>query len=260
MLRHAEHVMGTVFSFAVRDPGPDTAAAVRRIVERLHRIDAVFSPYRPDSDISRLDRGETTLEACDPEVAQVLDRCREIAAETGGRFTERPHGRLDPSGWVKGWAVEEASRALRTAGSRDHSVSGGGDVQTAGGPWRIGIADPLRPGALAAVVTGRDLAVATSGPAERGDHIVDPVRGRPATGLASLTLVGRTLARTDALATAAFAMGPERAIEWVAAHPDVAGLAVHPDGRRERTPGFARHLAPADAGTWQLPAPLRTAG
>ncbi|MFD0277520.1 FAD:protein FMN transferase [Kitasatospora sp. NPDC127111] len=230
--------MGTVFSFAVRDPGPGTEAALRRITARLHEMDAVFSPYRADSDISRLARGELALDHCHPDVPEALARCREVAAETDGWFTHWLGGRLDPSGWVKGWAVEEASRLLRAAGSADHVVSGGGDVQTAGGPWRVGIADPLRPGVLAATVTGHDLAVATSGTAERGPHILDPHTGRPATGLASLTLVGRHLARTDAWATAAFAMGPHRALAWAGRHPAVEALAITSAGTHHRTPGF----------------------
>nr|WP_095875399.1 FAD:protein FMN transferase [Streptomyces sp. TLI_235] len=245
--------MGTVFSIAVRDPGPDIPAVLDRIAARLHRIDAVFSTYRRDSDISRLDRGELALTDCDPEVPAVLAACREVAAETGGHFTERPGGRLDPSGWVKGWAVEEAARMLRAAGSRQHRVSGGGDVQTAGGPWRIGVAHPLRPGRLAAVLGGHDLAVATSGTAERGAHIVDPHTGRPATGLASLTLVGAPgtgIARTDAWATAAFAMGPARALAWAARRPGVEALAVLPDGTKRWTDGLPRHLPPAGPADW----------
>ncbi|ROR38470.1 thiamine biosynthesis lipoprotein [Kitasatospora cineracea] len=236
-VRHVEHVMGTVFSFAVRDPGPATGAAIGRIVERLHRIDAVFSTYRPDSAVSRLGRGEITPEQAGPEVRWVLERCAELTAETGGYFTARPGGRLDPSGYVKGWAVEEASRALRAAGSDRHCVSGGGDVQTAGGPWRVGIADPHRAGAVARVVTGHDLAVATSGTAERGPHVLDPHTGLPAGSFASLTLVGPHLARVDALATAAFAMGAPRGLDWLAAR-GVRALAIHPDGRQETTAGW----------------------
>jgi thiamine biosynthesis lipoprotein ApbE len=73
--------------------------------------------------------------------------------------------------------------------------------------WRIGIADPLHPGRLALVVAGRDFAVATSGIAERGAHIIDPHTGRPAAGLASITVVGARLAEADAYATAAFRHG-----------------------------------------------------
>ncbi|MFJ1932367.1 MULTISPECIES: FAD:protein FMN transferase [unclassified Kitasatospora] len=255
--------MGTVFSIAVRDPGPDTPAALRRIADRLHRIDAVFSPYRPDSDISRLDRGELALADCDPQVRAVLAACREVAAQTDGFFTERPGGRLDPSGWVKGWAVEEAAGLLRAAGARQYCVSGGGDVQTAGGPWRIGVAHPLRPDALAAVLGGDDLAVATSGTAERGAHILDPHTGRPALGLASLTLVGAPgtgIARTDAWATGAFAMGPDRALVWAARQPGVEALAVLPDGTKRWTPGLPRHLPPTGPADWRPAAPAARAG
>ncbi|WP_051654042.1 FAD:protein FMN transferase [Kitasatospora cheerisanensis] len=227
--------MGTVFSFTVRDPGPRTAATLERIVTRLHRIDELFSTYRPESEISRLGRGELPLTACDPDVGWVLDRCAELTAETDGYFTATPGGRLDPSGYVKGWAVEEASRALRDSGSGHHCVSGGGDVQTAGGPWRIGIADPHRPGAVARVVTGHDLAVATSGTAERGPHILDPHTGRPATTLASLTLLGPHLTRLDALTTAAFAMPTP--LPWLTTH-NIPALAIHPDGHHEHTPTF----------------------
>ncbi|GGV35439.1 FAD:protein FMN transferase [Kitasatospora herbaricolor] len=258
VFRHAEHVMGTVFSFTVHDPTAETGPALRRIVRRLHRIDEVFSTYRPTSDISRLGRGELTLAQCDPDVAEVLERCRETAAETDGWFTDHPGGRLDPSGWVKGWAVEEASRDLRAAGSTRHSVGGGGDIQTCGGPWRIGVADPLRPGGLAAVLTGHDLAVATSGVTERGAHIIDPHTGRPAEGMLSLTLVGRHLARTDAWATAAFAMGPARALDRVERSRGTEALAVLADGTRRGTSGLPRYLAPslpsaAGPARWRLP-------
>lgn len=242
-LRHAEHVMGTVFSFTVRDPGPATADALRRITARLHEVDALFSPYRPESPLSRLGRGELALADCDPQIAEALRQCARVAQETDGYFTDHPFGHLDPSGWVKGWAVEEASLALSAAGATTHCVSGGGDVQTAGGPWRIGVADPLLPGALATVLTGHDLAVATSGTAERGAHIHDPRTGRPATALASLTLVGRRIADTDAYATAAFAMGPDRALAWAAARPGLEALAILPDGRRLTTAGLARWTA-----------------
>src|SRR6185312_5631473 len=96
---------------------------------------------------------------------------------------------------VKGWAIERASDLLRDAGSTDHAVNGGGDMQLVGEalpgrPWRVGIADPLRPGSLVAVVEATDRAVATSGTAERGAHVVDPFTGRPAADLAAITLVG----------------------------------------------------------------------
>ncbi|GAA0977477.1 FAD:protein FMN transferase [Acrocarpospora macrocephala] len=241
MIRHVEHVMGTVFSFDVRH-GEQAWPAVKAAVALLHRVDEVFSPYRPDSAISRLGRGETTPARCPAEVMDVLALCARAEQATGGYFSVVPDRRLDPSGLVKGWAIERASMLLRERGAPRHCVNGGGDVRLGsapepGRPWRVGIAHPLRPGDLLTVVEGCDLAVATSGVAERGPHIIDPHTGRPALELASLTLVGEDLTMVDAYATAAFAMG-DNARDWVRATPGVEALAVTASGRTWRTSGF----------------------
>ncbi|MFE9008079.1 FAD:protein FMN transferase [Streptomyces sp. NPDC007875] len=251
--RHAEHVMGTVVSFDIRDPAtPAIHRAVDTAVAWLHQVDEVFSPYRPDSVISRLDRGELTPDRCGPEVAEVLGLCEEAAHATGGWFSPTPDGRLDPSGMVKGWAVERASRILHAAGAHNTCVNGGGDIQLRGEaapgiPWRIGIAHPTRVGELAAVVTGHDLAVATSGTAERGAHVLDPHTGRPATGLLSLTLTGRHLTRADAYATAAFAMGAG-AHDWVEALDGHEALGITTAGEIWRTLDFPGAAPAAGAG------------
>jgi FAD:protein FMN transferase len=238
--------MGTVVSFDV----PHWAGQVLgRAVEWLHWVDATFSPYRDDSDVSRFGRGSLTLAECAPEMAEVLAACADVAARSGGYFTTRPGGRFDPSGYVKGWAIERAAAVLSAAGSAEHSVNGGGDVQCVGDhgpgrPWRVGIADPLRPGSLALVVSGRDFAVATSGIAERGAHIINPHTGQPATDLASITVVGSKLAATDAYATAAFAMGPA-ALDWVESLDGYEAFAITPGGEVWQTSGFPAYLDPA---------------
>jgi thiamine biosynthesis lipoprotein len=243
-LRHAEQVMGTVVSFDV----PACAGeALGRAVHWLHWVDATFSPYREDSDVSRLGAGEVSLAHCAPELTEVLEACAAISALSGGYFTTAPGGRFDPSGYVKGWAIERAAAMFTAAGSAGHCVNGGGDVQCAGDrgsdqPWRIGIADPLRAGALALVVAGRNFAVATSGVAERGPHIVNPHTGQPATDLASVTVVGSGLTLTDAYATAAFAMGCG-ARDWVESLDGYEAFAVTSRGADWQTSGFAAYLA-----------------
>ena len=221
--------MGTVFSVDVRAPGCDPAA-VEDVIRWLHWVDATFSTYRADSQISRLARHEVDVDACAPEVAEILTRCRHLEAETAGYFSAYAGGDLDPSGLVKGWAIQRASEMLRAAGSGNHCVNGGGDVQCAGSPsdgepWRIGIADPRRPGRLAAVVSGTDIAVATSGTAERGRHIIDPHDGGRPSALAAVTVIGRDLALADAYATAAFAMG-DRALDWMESLDGYRGMAI----------------------------------
>jgi FAD:protein FMN transferase len=243
---HVEHCMGTVFSIDIRDAG-QWRDAIAEIVAWLHRVDRLFSTYRPDSDISRLRDGELSVQDADPLVADVLDLCALVRTETDGYFTEFWRGEVDPTGLVKGWAIERASHLLRAAGSHNHAVNGGGDIQAAGEaapgqPWRVGISDPLDRTRILTVVTGRDFAVATSGTAERGAHIIDPVTAAPAADLASMTVVGGELTRVDAYATAAFAMGAH-GLPWIEGRPGYEAIAVGRAGGTEVTSGFDAALA-----------------
>ena len=212
--RWVEPVMGTVATLIL--PGGEAAAAAAAF-DLLRRMDARFSTYREDSDISRLGDGRTRLADCAGEVAEVLDLCAQASALTGGYFTACPGGRLDPSGLVKGWAADAAVQALQQAGVVDACLDVGGDVLCLGSPgpggeepWRVGVADPHHRGSVASVVPiGSDGgAVATSGDAERGGHVLDPFTGRPARHWASLSILAGTLTWADTYATAALAMGP----------------------------------------------------
>jgi thiamine biosynthesis lipoprotein len=228
--------MGTVFSFDVRTPGFDTTV-LDDAVDILQDIDARFSTFRDDSEVSRLAAGTLRISECSEDVQWVLRRCAELTAETDGYFSAYAGGALDPSGLVKGWAIEQASDLLCMAGSTSHCVNGGGDVQCVGWagpdtPWRVGVSHPLRRGELATVVTGTDLAVATSGSAERGAHVVDPHTRRAPGALASVTLIGRHLSDVDAYATAAFAMD-DAARGWL-----------------ESLDGFRAFVVQADGATW----------
>ncbi len=250
-----EHIMGTAVSIAVctedaGPPGPPPLAdqaveeAVQEAFATLRRADALFSPFRSDSQISRLRDGRTSLERCDPDVRGVLMLCEDLRRSTGGCFDVCAAGPdlLDPCGVVKGWAAERASDLLCAAGAWSHYVNAGGDVRLRGRParerlWRVGIADPHRSGCLLATVDGSDLAVATSGTAERGAHVLDPRRGAPALALASVTVIGPSLALADAYATAAVAMGA-RALPWLTGLDAYEALVVDAAGAVHRTPGF----------------------
>ncbi len=239
--RHVEHCMGTVFSIDVRAPGVPSSV-LAQAVAFLHRTDAAFSTYRPDSEISRLNRGELEPAACSEDVIEVLQLAVGLQRRTNGYFSFHYNGELDPSGLVKGWAIARVSAMLGRAGSRNHCVNGGGDVQCTGSagvgqPWRIGLADPFDRAALLGVIEGSRLAVATSGTAERGEHILDPHTGRPPQGLASLSVVGPDIMLADVYATAGFAMGAA-ALEWLATVEDYQALAVAVDGTRTATPGM----------------------
>jgi thiamine biosynthesis lipoprotein len=253
---HVEHCMGTAFTIDIRDAGT-WGTAIADAVAWLHHVDAVFSTYKPASDISRIQRGELRIIDADPDVAVVLELCEQVRSVSGGYFTDMPHGRLDPTGLVKGWAIKRASELLHRHGSHNHAVNGGGDMQLAGesspgSPWRIGISDPHCPLRTVTVITGRNLAVATSGISERGQHITNPIGGLAAVDLASVTVVGPSLTYADAYATAAFARG-RRALPWVESLDNYEALLIAPDATTAATTGWSRITAAAGS-SW--PAPL----
>jgi thiamine biosynthesis lipoprotein len=211
--------MGMPIQIDLRD-GEVDPTAVAAAFDWLRLVDDTFSTYKPDSEISRLARGELTVAECRPEVDEVLVRCAQLREETDGFFSVRAAGTLDPSGLVKGWAVGRAADILSSAGARNFSINAGGDVVLRGRPaadelWRVGIQHPLQRDKVAAVLAGEDVAIATSGDYERGAHVIDPHTGRPPAGLLSATIVGPDLATADAYATATFAMG-EAGPAWAA--------------------------------------------
>lgn len=241
--RRVEQIMGMPILVDVRDARVDEST-VDAVFDWFRAVDETFSTYKPESEVSRIGRGELLIDDASPDVQEVLARCDELRRETGGYFDACAAGGLDPSGLVKGWSVDRAAEILAGSGLDDFAVNAGGDIRLAGGArpdscWRVGIQHPLRRDRFAAVVEGRDLAVATSGAYARGDHVLDPHTRRPPVGVLSATVNGADLATADAYATAAFAMGADRAPAWTAALPNgyEALLILAPD-RVLTTPGF----------------------
>jgi thiamine biosynthesis lipoprotein len=215
------------------------------VFDWLRFVDATFSTYKEDSEISRLNRGELALSDAHETVREVLARCEELREETGGYFDARAPlpGRVDPSGLVKGWSVDRAGAILGAAGLRNYAVNAGGDMVLRGAAlpddrWRVGIQHPRLRDKIAKVVEANDLAVATSGAYARGDHVTDPHTAKPPAGVLSVTITGPQLATADAYATAAFAMG-EHGPAWTRQLPDgYEAMTILADERVLLTPGF----------------------
>ena len=243
MAATVRHVMGMPIVVDVRDDaGPDALAPMWAW---LRWVDETFSTYKPESEISRIGRGELEVEDADTAVQYVLARCEELRAETGGYFDSHFDGSLDPSGYVKGWAVGRGVALLESAGLRNFAVNAGGDIWLAGGAlpdfeWRVGIEHPEQHDRVAAVVELRDGAIATSGTYARGDHVVDPHTGRAPDDVLSVTVTGPDLGTADAYATAAFAMGAAGP-NWTARlRGGYEALTILADGRVLSTSGFPR--------------------
>ena len=240
-----EHVWGTVVSIDVRDRDTTDAAvdaAWESVRAELHRVDEVFSTFRPESVVSRLRAGGTHVVADD--VADVIDRCLEARMATGGAFDPwQVSGGFDPSGLVKGWAADRCARILLQHGLRSFTVDAAGDLVCRGSAgdghigWPIGIAHPDDPQAVVAVVEVRDGAIATSGTSQRGEHVIDPRTGSPARSARQATVVGPDGALADAYATALVVSGVSGA-SWFTALPGWSAYVIEGDTATALGPAF----------------------
>ncbi len=145
--------------------------------------------------------------------------------EAGTVFLKRAGMALGTGGIAKGYALDRAAAILRAAGIRHYMLYGGGQVQVGGlkhgRPWRVGIQHPRRADAFFGFFEVTDRSISTSGDYERfyvdargrrWHHILDPRTGEPARGAMSVTVLAPTGLYADALSTAAFVLGPERAL------------------------------------------------
>lgn len=251
--------MGTVISLALptatvgaADGGQvleGAAAAVERVFAGL---DAMFSLYRPDSEASRMARGEITLRDASAAFRARFEDATGWRLLTEGFFTpERPDGVLDLSGIIKGYAIDQAATALESVGVEDWCLNAGGDVLVSGSPapgtgspWLAGIVDPQDRGALLSGFplgdAGRFAALATSGSAERGDHIWKAGVGRTEfrrSEFRQVSVAARDIVTADVLATAVVA-GGRRMLDWATDSWDVEVLAVLGNGELIATSGF----------------------
>jgi thiamine biosynthesis lipoprotein len=239
--------MGTVVSLTVPE-GPGADDAVARVMGVFQRFDSRYSLYRPESELSRVARGELPLTDTSEELRRTYAEALHWRDETGGAFTpHRPDDVIDLNGTVKALAMQGAADVLLDAGIDDWCLNAGGDVLCAGVQpdglaWTIGVVDPGDRAALLFAITlvGTRHAVATSGSAERGDHIwrstaIDR-------GYVQATVVADDIETADVLATAIIAGGPAT-LSHVVDHWPVDVLTVDRNGAMSATPGISAALA-----------------
>jgi thiamine biosynthesis lipoprotein len=235
-MRQTFETMGTVVSLEWSGD-PADVNAVQSIFDAADRR---FSLYRTDSELLRVADGDLELLNASGKLREVYATALGWRGETGGAFSpHRPDGAIDLNGIVKAWAMAQAGRAL---GDRDWCLNVGGDVLVSGRDqfgrsWVVGIVDPAdRAGLLTAVplVDGRR-AAATSGSAERGDHIW--TRGRAPSEFVQVTVVADDIVTADVLATS-IVSGGVSTLDEVTERFDVDVLTVDRDGALRATPGM----------------------
>lgn len=245
-MEYRAQIMGMPILLKFASPQPPAVAD--DIFDYLRGIDARFSTYKPTSEISRINAGLPKSEWSD-EMRHVLQLCEQTTQQTGGYFNIEHRGTLDPSGLVKGWAIQGATKRLLARGITDFYVDAGGDIQphghnAHGQPWRIGIRNPFNRDEIIKTVAVTTEGVATSGTYIRGQHIYNPLNhGAPLTDVMSLTVIGPNIYDADRFATAAFAMGKSRGIQFIDALPGFEGYMVDSNGTATLTSGFKGYEA-----------------
>ena len=167
-----------------------------------------------------------------PSAAE-LSAARAAAGADKFRLDASAHSvtRLDPAAgieegaWGKGYGLDRAAAALKSAGVSDAALDLGGQVLALGAdaegkPWRVPVADPRERGRAVAVLGLTGASASTSGDSERSreaggrriGHILDPRNGEPAPDFGSVTVVAATGLVADVLSTALFVLGPERGL------------------------------------------------
>ena len=237
---HTFATMGTVVS--VRVPDADAAtpersttleAAIAQATQAFHELDLRFSLYRDESEATQIARGELALASASDEMRAAYAESLEWRNRTNYTFTpHRPDGVLDLSGTIKAVGIQRAADALTAAGFATFLINAGGDILSSGTPaeaWRVGVADPDNRDNLVTAVelTPEYCAMASSGTAERGEHIWR--RPDTDTSFRQVSVVASDIMTADVLATTIIAGGHE-SLDHATANFDVGVLVVKADG------------------------------
>jgi FAD:protein FMN transferase len=244
--RDTRILMGMPVSVEIADS--NSAELLDEVYNYFTAVDLQFSLYKDDSEISKFNRGEILRGDLSAEMHEVFALAERTKTESDGYFEiQRPDGKLDPSGIVKGWAIRNAALMIRAAGSRNYYVEAGGDIQAEGvndlgEPWRVGIRSPFNDQDIIKVVSISGQGIATSGTYVRGQHIYDPHHPHDnLESVVSVSVIGPDILEADRFATAAFAMG-EDGIYFIENMPDFEGYMVNAEGIATMTTGFGAYV------------------
>ena len=245
-MRETRIIMGMPISLAVLDAHA-RQEHLDAVFDGFAEVDAQFSPFKDDSEISRFNRGEIAKDQLTPKMVEVFALCEKTKRETGGYFDiTKPDGGVDPCGMVKGWAILNAAQQLKGMGLENFFVDAGGDIQCSGqaedGEWTVGIRNPFNAEEIVKVITPKGAGVATSGNYIRGDHIYNPHTGKYGSDdIVSLTVIGPDVLEADRYATAAFAMGRE-GIYFIERTRGLEGYEIDSSGMARMTTGLEKYL------------------
>jgi thiamine biosynthesis lipoprotein len=244
-MKQTRLIMG--MPITVEIAGRSGSADIEEVFNYFVAVDEKFSTYKPASEISKINRG-LPKNKWSKEMKQVLELCEQTKQLTNGYFNINHNGKIDPSGLVKGWSVNNAAQLLLGEGLADFYIEAGGDIQVYGlnaerAPWAIGIRNPFNLGEIIKVINLNGQGIATSGSYIRGQHIYNPYNPTSQLGeVKSLSVIGSNVYEADRFATAAFAMG-KSGIAFIEAQAGLEGYMVDNHKTATSTSGFNRYVA-----------------
>jgi len=241
-MRQTRIIMGMPITIDVADRC--APALIAQCFAWFEAVDARFSTYKPESEISLFNAGQVAEADLSADMKDVFAIARTTSVETNGFFDmARPGGGVDPSGVVKGWAIKKAADMLVADGAQNFFVDAGGDIQSCGKnaegeDWRVGIRSPFKLSEVIKIVAPRGQGVATSGTYVRGAHVYNPHAPQERLDdVVSITVIGPDVLEADRFATAALAMG-KAGIYFIEGLEGFEGYAVNARGMATQTSHF----------------------
>lgn len=151
---------------------------------------------------------------------------------------------------AKGYAVDKAMDVLKKSGIKEALVNAGGEISALGNNWVVGIQHPRETNSIIKKLKLNNYTVATSGDYEqyfekdgiRYHHILDPKTGYPSKELQSVTIISKTNAFADALATAVFVMGKNQGMKLIESLIDTEGMIIDSEGKIFYSTEFKKFL------------------
>jgi len=247
-VKQTKHLMGMPITVEILDAGANTNV-FSDIWSHFSSVDRKYSTYKKDSEISKINNGLQTTK-WSPEMKTILRLCEQTKQETGGYFNIIHNNKRDPSGLVKGWAINNAAKLLLARGFQNFYIEAGGDIQVHGlnaekKLWRVGIRNPFKRTEVVKIVAVTTSGVATSGTYIRGQHIYNPHKPDGLVKeVASLTVVGPNIYEADRFATAAFAMG-KAGIEFIESLASCEAYMIDDKKQAVFTSGFEKYVVKA---------------
>jgi thiamine biosynthesis lipoprotein len=248
-MKQTQLIMGMPITIEIVDSGADISQHFADTFTYFETVDARYSTYKHDSEISKINRG-LEKELWSTEMKLVLALCDQTKMETNGYFDIMHDGKRDPSGLVKGWAIHRAATKLHRKKVSNFYIEVGGDIQASGVgpdtlPWKVGIRNPFNTHEIIKTIAVTSEGTATSGTYIRGQHIYNPFQpDKPIRNVKSITVIGPNIYEADRFATAAFAMGTA-GIEFIEARSGLEGYMVSDNGMATYTSGFMRYAVNA---------------